>query len=113
MTTRKKKTAKTPVKETKELETQEAFNPDTELKFGILAGLKQDGNYLFQMYGTEKTLTNLVGVEDYISAQLKSQKERHSGTGDALVHQLGKILVEVSTKLDRLLSTLEKPENEL
>jgi hypothetical protein len=99
--------------EQKEEKAPSSFNPDKDLRFGVLAGLQQSGDFLFEMFGTEKTLTNLMGLQKFISTRMKAEKDRNLGTGDALSLQLAQMMTQLSQKMDVVISLLKKPDNEL
>jgi hypothetical protein len=82
-------------------------------KFIVVGGLGEDGNFLFDIGGTEQTLTNLLGVQSFLNARVDIERHKKMGTGDALTNEIGKLLISMNTKLDRLLSLLEKPTNQL
>jgi len=93
------------------------FDPNKELKFGILAGLKLDDGFLFEIFGTQQTLVNLLGLRDYIQVRIDAERNKKLGTGDALTasmgQQLAQILAQLTNKLDKLVSILDKPTNQL
>ena len=114
MATRKTKPRKTEKKET--IDTQqkaEPFDANKELKFGFISGLRQDGNFLFEMLGTEKSLVNLMGVKQYTDKRIAGEIDKNLNTGDALTFALFQSVTQLSAKMDRLLSLLEKPTNQL
>jgi hypothetical protein len=110
-----KKTTKPRKTEKKEETTQEkqSFDVNKDLKFGFISGLKQDDNFLFETFGTERSLVNLMGVKHYTDKRVEGEINKNLNTGDALTFALFQSVTQLSTKMDRLLSLLEKPTNQL
>lgn len=92
---------------------KQSFDINKDLKFGFLSGLKQDDNFLFETFGTEKTLVNLMGVKQYTDKRIAGEIDKNLNTGDALVFALFQSVTQLSAKMDRLLSLLERPANRL
>lgn len=90
-----------------------SFDPDKETKFCIIAGVKNNDDFLFEVKGTEQTLTNLLGVKDLIITRVEMEKQKLMGTGDHLTHQIGQLLLTLTQKMDQILALVKKPDNQL
>jgi hypothetical protein len=55
----------------------------------------------------------MLGVRDFLNARVDIERQKKLGSGDALTHELGKLIIALNQKADRLLSLLEKPQNDL
>lgn len=92
---------------------QQGINPHTDTKLSIFAGIGQDDNLIFELMGSEKTFSNLMGLESFISARIQQEKDKKLHTGDARLLPLFQLIQQLNAKVDALLSTLDRPSNKL
>lgn len=93
---------------------QESMSLD-DLKIGYVVGVKPDGNFVFQVFGQEQGLIELLGINAHANSQVKSMYDRNLGTGDALTLQVGQALGVLNQKLDQVLGAVapKQPDNKL
>ena len=92
---------------------EEPFDLNKSLAIGYIAGVKKDGNFMFELFGYDKTLTSLLGVHNIATQRIEAEKQKNMVSGDALVVQIGNLVVQLNQKMDRLIGLLEKPQNKL
>ena len=96
-----------------QLPQQQGINPHIDTKLSIFAGIGQDDSFIFELMGSEKTFSNLTGLESFISARIQQEKDKKLHTGDALILSLFQNIQQLNAKVDALLSSLDKPTNKL
>lgn len=86
-----------------------------EMKIAYLVGLQPDGNFLFQVFGQNQGLVELLGLHVHATQRIQILQQQKLGTGDALVVELAKGLQAIDQKLDTLLKTIvpKPPDNAL
>jgi hypothetical protein len=119
----KKTPKKSNKKQTKEEELQKEVQetqPDKgisldDLDTAYVVGLTKDGDFVFELLGTNKGLVQLLGVNQHANAKVEQIYNNMQGAGDALVHEVGKGLSVLNQKIDRILNVVDpkKPDNNL
>jgi hypothetical protein len=89
------------------------FDPNKETEICILAGIKSDGNFMFEIMGTRQTLTNLLGLRDLINTRVELEEQKLMGTGEAITRQTAQLLISLAQKVDQVLASVKKPDNQL
>ena len=87
-----------------------------ELKIGYIVGLTMEGNFVFELFGQEKGIVELLGINAHADAKIKRIYDETQMSGDRLVHEVGKALNLVSQKLDGIMAAItgpKKPDNEI
>lgn len=77
-----------------------------DLKIGYVVGLSQEGNFVFDLFGTDKGLVELLGIHEHASFRVRRIYEDAQVSGDRLTHEVGKAVALVNQKLDALLQGL-------
>lgn len=106
---KKMETLKT--KETSEEEKKVQTTDD--FKVGYIVALKEDGNFLFELIGKQHGLVELLGLHKYAEGKVLSILNKAQGTGDVLMHELGGLIFQLSSKVEKIIKAVVKPENEL
>ena len=84
-----------------------------DLKIGYVVGLEENGDFLFELFGTDRRLVELLGLHKYASYRIDTIRNDKFLSGDALTHEVGKGVKALNEKLDTLLSLLKKSDNKL
>lgn len=93
--------------------------PLNELKIGYVVGLSQDGNFVFDLFGSDKGLVELLGIHQHATFRVKRIYEDAQVAGDRLTHEVGKAVALVNQKMDAILQGLRggdqqrRPDNKL
>lgn len=95
------------------MEQPKGINPNKDTKFSIFAAIANDDSFMFEIMGTERTFSNLVGLSDFISVRIQQEKDKKLQTGDAITIALFQSIQQLNAKLDTLLSNLDRPSNKL
>lgn len=91
----------------------EAKQANPELKTGYFVGINSEGNFIFEVSGTDKGLIEVLGLHQYAAERIRQIVDNNTGSGDKLVTQVGAIVLELNTKLDTLLQALLPPQNKI
>ena len=96
-------------------ETNENENNLDDYKIAYVVGLDSKGHFVFQVFGKEKGLVQLMGVHHHATEQIKSAYNSQLNKGDTLTVQVGKLVGANNQKLDKVLELLSKivPQNSL
>jgi hypothetical protein len=99
---------------------QPATNINTDLKVGYIIALKQDNSLLFDVLGTNPGLMELLGLHKHANDRIEKIYSEKQQTGDFLtlelakmIHTLSGTVVELTSKVDRLLAEKNIPSNSL
>jgi hypothetical protein len=86
-----------------------------DLKVGYVVGLTDEGNFVFELVGTDPGLVELLGVNAHAAERVRQIYARTQMTGDALTTEVGKGLAIINQKIDQLLGVIapKKPDNKL
>jgi hypothetical protein len=93
---------------------EKTINVD-ELDTAYLVGLDTDGKFIFQIYGKNRGIVQLLGLEYHARAKVKSIYSDSQMIGDRLVHEVGKSTGLLHQKLDSLMTTINPklPDNKI
>lgn len=99
---------------TEETPEQEGLTLD-KLKYGYVVGMAPDGNLVFETFGTDLGVMELLGVNYHATNTLQAIYSERQNRGDKLTLEVGKLLVQVDQKLTQLVNKLDppKPDNKL
>ncbi len=75
--------------------------PDTsdEIKYAYVVGVKNNGQFVFDVHGDEIGLIELMGLHQYASRRIQGIFDDNHGTGDAITTQIYKTIQELAAKL--------------
>ena len=107
--------ADAPVQETTpETAEQKSLTLD-DLKVGYLVGLTEDGNFVFELFGKNKGLVEILGLHGHATLRINQLHSQKQMAGDALVHEVGKAVAILNQKIDKLLGAVapKQPDNNL
>ncbi len=93
------------------LEAQQPTQP--EIKAGYFVGLNSEGNFIFEITGTDKGLIEVLGLHQYASERIRQIVSDNTNTGDKLTAQVGQVVLELNNKLDAVLKAVTPPQNKL
>lgn len=91
---------------------KKALNP-ADVKVGYAVGLSKDGEFFFDVFGTEAGLVQLLGIHEYARQRVEAVTDDRLMRGDRLTHEVGKILGVLNQKLDGVMGALapKKPND--
>jgi len=81
-----------------------------DLKIGYVVGLTEDNNFVFQVFGQQRGLVELLGVHGHANKQIDAVYNNAQVMGDRLVHEVGRAVQVMSQKLDHLINTVAPPK---
>lgn len=84
-----------------------------DFKVGYAVGMTPEGEFVFQVFGKDTGLVELLGIHRYGGMRVKQIFESKQMTGDALVHEVGKAVRALNLRIDQLIGSQTKPNNEL
>lgn len=89
---------------------------DGDFKIGYVVGLSKDGNFLFEVLGTEKNIVSLMGIHKYAEHEVTKLFEQNRFHGNALTLEVGKAVGALHEKFDSLMRALgmsKKPDSDI
>ena len=96
-------------KETKEIKEpteqlkQEASSVTLEdLKIAYIVGLTEEDQFIFELFGKEKGLVQLLGIHQHANKRVEKIYDDQQMSGDRLMHEVGRAVAEISRKLGEL-----------
>jgi hypothetical protein len=116
-----KKKTETKKNEETSIETAEFSKEETEqtpvaledLKCGYVVGLSQEDHFIFELFGTNKGLVELMGIHQHASHRVNSIYNDQQMAGDRLVHEVGRAITQLGEKLDTILNPEKESSQEL
>lgn len=69
---------------------------------GYVVALLSDGNFHFEVLGSQKGLVELLGVHEYAGGEVRKVYNNTLWSGDKLVRELGELVNSLHKKVDRL-----------
>jgi len=85
-----------------------------ELQTGYLVAINQEGNFIFELIGQKKGIVENLGLHKLAEKRLLDLLNQKQGGGDALVNEVGHIVLNLSSKIDKVFNKLfPKPDNEI
>jgi hypothetical protein len=83
------------------------------LKVGYVVGLTEEGNFVFEILGSQRGLVELLGIHQYADRKITAIYDDNQMSGDRLVHEVGKASAMALQKLDQLIGAQKKPDNQI
>ena len=71
-----------------------------DLKIAYVVGLTEEDQFIFEMFGQDRGLVQLLGIHQHASRRVEKIYDDQQMSGDRLMHEVGKAIAEVSKKLD-------------
>jgi len=88
---------------TEEIKVTEATtDQDKVVKIGYTVGITEEGNFVFKLLGNKPEVIGLLGTHQYASRKIDRLFDSHQNSGDALIVEVGKILVGLDQKVNGL-----------
>ena len=86
-----------------------------DTKIAYVVGMDQEGNFIFQIFGKEAGLLQLLGIQAHANRQIQAIYDDKQMAGDRLTHEVGKAVGLINQKIDQLLAVIapKKPDNAL
>ena len=106
-------------KTTRNIETQEVKGEQKlsleDLKVGYIVGLTPNGDFVFELFGKEPGLVELLGIHQHAMHRVNRIYDEKQFSGDRLIHEVGKAISALNLKLDQLMSHVlpKNPDNKL
>jgi hypothetical protein len=104
--------------EEKAVATPEQLAKDVALEDTVISyivGMDKDGNFLFQVFGKEAGLLQLLGIHAHATRRIQAIYDDKLFAGDRITHEVGKAVATVNQKLDQVLSIIapKTPDNKI
>ena len=98
----------TPVEPAKEIRLEDT-------KIAYVVGMDQEGNFIFQVFGKEAGLLQLLGIHAHATRRVQALYDDKQIAGDRIVHEVGKAVAQAHAKLDQLLAVIapKAPDNKI
>jgi len=86
-----------------------------DTKIAYVVGMDAEGNFIFQVFGKEAGLLQLLGIHAHADRRIKAIYDDKQIAGDRLTHEVGKAVAAVNQKIDQLLQVIapKQPDNKL
>ncbi len=86
--------------ENKVEETEESL--DDSMKVAYVVGLDNDGNFVFNIFGKDKGLIEVLGLHELAGHKIKQMLEMNTSTGDKLTQEVLRLAIQINNKIDKL-----------
>jgi hypothetical protein len=90
--------------ENKELQTE---TKKPEIILGYAVGLRDDGNFVFELLGKQNGVVQLLGIHEYAERQIQMLVDAQTGTGLPTIANMLDHLIELVTKNLTVDSTID------
>ena len=86
-----------------------------DLRIAYVVGLTPKGDFVFEVYGKEKGLVELLGVHQHAVKKVDRIYQDSQAQGDRLTFEVGRAVAALTQKVDQLLAVVapKKPDNQL
>lgn len=86
-----------------------------DLKVGYVVGLTEEGNFVFELFGKDPGLVELLGVHQHAVNRVQRIYDDKQISGDRLIHEVGKAVAMLNQKLDQVLQAVapKEPDNRI
>ena len=71
-----------------------------DLKIGYIVGLTAEDQFVFELFGTNKGLVELLGIHQHASKRVNSVYDDAQMSGDRLMHEVGRAVAAIAQKID-------------
>lgn len=86
----------------------EATSPEAEatpvalqdLKIGYVVGLTEEGRFVFDLFGKNKGLVELLGIHQHAKRKVDQVYNDQNMSGDRLLHEIGRAVASIAQRLD-------------
>jgi len=95
-----------------ENQTEASFNPDKQLKMGYMVGVDQSDEFFFQIFGTNRTMVNLLGIHQHATSTIEQQCRRIRGE-DKIQEEILKAILLLNQRLEQVVQGFQRPKNKL
>lgn len=75
-----------------------------DLKCGYVVGLTQDDRFIFELFGTNKGLVELMGIHQHASYRVDSVYNDQQMSGDRLVHEVGRAIASLREEINAFIN---------
>lgn len=101
--------------EVKEPTSEEEQIKLNELKIGYVVGLTKEGNFIFNIFGENQGLVELLGINAHAAKQINKIYNNSQIEGDRLVLEVARALGEMNEKIEKIMSVVAptKSDNEI
>ena len=73
-----------------------------DLKIGYVVGLTQEDRFVFELFGQNKGLVELLGIHQHASRRVNRVYDDQQMSGDRLLHEVGRAVAAIAQRLDGL-----------
>ena len=86
-----------------------------DTKISYVVGMDEKGDFLFQVYGKEAGLLQLLGIHAHATRRIQAIYDDKQFSGDRLTHEVGKAIAVMNQKLDQLMNIIapKTPDNKI
>ena len=78
-----------------------------DLKIGYVVGLTAEDRFVFELFGQNKGLVELLGIHQHASRKVNRVYDDQQMSGDRLLHEVGRAVAAIAQRLDGLAGTTE------
>lgn len=89
---------------------QKIFNL-SDLQLGYVIGVKEDGNFMFDIVGKQPTLVGLLGLHKFAESKIKNVLDANENQGDKLLLDVARTVAVLAQEMSKLANSLKKPDN--
>lgn len=79
------------------------------MKTAFVSGLSEEGELVFQVFGEDLTLVELLGLKEFTQFKISQVLGQQQMAGDTLTNEVGQAVKALHTKLDHLAQELGHP----
>ena len=78
-----------------------------DLKIGYVVGLTAEDRFVFELFGQNKGLVELLGIHQHASRKVERVYDDQQMSGDRLLHEVGRAVAAIAQRLDGLTGNIE------
>ena len=78
-----------------------------DLKIGYVVGLTKEDRFVFELFGQNKGLVELLGIHQHANRKVERVYDDQQMSGDRLLHEVGRAVAAIAQRLDGLTGTAE------
>lgn len=84
-----------------------------DLKSGYIVGLTKEGELVFELFGSDKGLVDILGLHQYAGVRVSVVTDLNQGLVGTMVKDLMKAVGALTQQVARLTETQKRPSNKL
>jgi len=87
-----------------------------DLKVGYVVGLTEEGDFVFELFGKDPGLVELLGIHQHATNRVQRIYDDKQIAGDRLIHEVGKAVAMLNQRLEQIAQAVmppRQPDNKL